>query len=172
MAALAALQVLRGALAGCFRSTETFFLPCSMKQCFIHTWVCTLTVSAILSPLQLSAHTPNLRVCVCVCVLRIRGATTGSMAHYVWHDRVDSAHSVNKDKSAHTHTTINSWNPTQGHCIQMGVPRDMCWAPCPALTALSKSEEVTVQGRYLQSNSECAKKSTHYIFFLICSKNK
>lgn len=46
---------------------ETCFIPCSVKQCFIHTWVCTLTVSAILSPLQLSAHTPNLRVCVCVC---------------------------------------------------------------------------------------------------------
>lgn len=124
------------------------------------------------SSAALSTYPQPPSLCVCVCVLRIRGATTGSMAHYVWHDRVDSAHSVNKDKSAHTHTTINSWYPTQGHCIQMGVPRDMCWTPCPALTALSKSEEVTVQGRYLQSNSECAKKSTHYIFFLICSKNK
>lgn len=138
MAALAALQVLCGVLAGYFRSTETFFLPCSMKQCFIHTWVCTLTVSAILSPLQLSAHTPNLRVCVCV--LRIRGATTGSMAHYVWHDCVDSAHSVNKDKSAHTHIQLQipeiqhkviafRWG-SRGTCVER-----------PALTVLSKSEE-------------------------------
>lgn len=90
------------------------------------------------------------------------------MAHCVWHDCVDSAHSVNKDKSAHTHTTQNSWIPSQGHCIQPGVPRDMCWAACPALTALSKSEEHWGYSTGERPTKQIATCQQSTQFFLIC----
>ncbi len=135
---LAALQVLWGALAACFWSTETLFSPCSMKQCFIHTWVRALSVSAISSP-QLSAHTPNLWGCVCI---KDQGCHFWIDASLCLTRLCRFSTLCEQRPNTHTHThNLKFLKSITRSLHSVGVPRDMCWARRPALTALPKSED-------------------------------
>lgn len=77
------------------------------------------SVSAILSPLQSSPYTPYLYVCVQTdqgCHQWIDGSRclTRPCRFSTW---------LKEDK--HTQTQANSWNASQGHCVQLGVSREI-----------------------------------------------